>query len=61
MKIICVADAFVTPAMMKRNAYLINCARSYLVDSEAFRKAPVFAIKNYLGFLEGAELKFRVN
>lgn len=95
-------------AMMKRNAYLINCARSYLVDSEAFRKAmdsgrlqgaaidvfesepeipdfyrkydnvtltnhragdtiesyskaPVFAIKNYLGFLEGAELKFRVN
>ncbi len=55
MKIICVADAFVTPAMMKRNAYLINCARSYLVDSEAF------AIKNYLGFLEGAELKFRVN
>ena len=46
---------------MKRNAYLINCARSYLVDSDAFRKAPVFAIKNYLGFLEGAELKFRVN
>ena len=95
-------------ALMKQNSYLINSARSYLVDSGAFRKAmdsgkllgaafdvfetepdipefyrkydnvtltnhrggdtiesyskaPAFAIDNYIGFLEGKELKFRVN
>lgn len=94
-------------AKMKDHSYLINSARSYLVDSEAFRKAldsgkllgaavdvfetepqipdfyrkydnititnhrggntinsykdaPVFAIRNYLAFKDGAELKFRV-
>lgn len=95
-------------AKMKDHSYLINSARSYLVDTEAFRKAmdsgkllgaaidvfetepeipqfyrdydnititnhrggntinsykdaPVFAIKNYLGFKNGEQLKFWAN
>ena len=95
-------------AKMKDHAYLINSARSYLVDSVAFQKAmdsgkllgaafdvfetepeipdfyrkydnititnhrggdtidsydkaPGFAIQNYLNFLAGGDLKFRVN
>lgn len=95
-------------AMMKPNSYLINSARSYLVDPAAFRKAmdsgkllgaafdvfesepdipefyrrydnvtltnhragdtiesyskaPEFAINNYLGYLEGRPLRFKVN
>lgn len=94
--------------MMKQGSYLINCARSYLVDSEAFRRnmdngkllgaaidvfetepdipvfyrkydnititnhrggdtiesfrnAPIFAIKNFMTFLEGGEPKYQVN
>lgn len=94
--------------LMKQNSYLINSARSYLVDPEAFqramdsgkllgaafdvfesepvipefylkydnitltnhlggvtinsfRDAPAFAMKNYLGYLNGGELAFWAN
>ena len=78
MKIICAADAFVTPEMMEEGVrprlsegdemqvfffgYGERAAMRDLVKTiESYSKAPAFAIDNYLGFLEGKELKFRVN